>query len=189
MRKRLKREFFVRPTLEVCKEILGKIIIRKYKNKEIIGKIVEVEAYIGPKDKASHSYKGKITKRNRAEYLIGGHIYIYLVYGMYFQLNITTYIEGRPECFLIRALEPIKNIKDRKASGPGKLCKALKLNKSFYGEDIVCSKRIWIEDWGIKIKSKDIKKAPRIGIDYAGPFWSKIPWRFYIKNNPYVSKK
>jgi len=121
--------------------------------------------------------------------MVGGHVYIYLVYGMYWQLNISTGAEGKPECVLIRALEPIKNQKLKKlANGPGKLCRWLKLDKSFYGEDVTKSKRLWLEDWGLKIKSSDIGASPRIGIDYAGPVWSKKPWRFYLKNNPWVSK-
>ena len=189
MRKRLLRKFYIRPTLKVAQELLGKYLVRKIGRKKIIGKIIETEAYIGPKDKASHAYKGKITKRNKAEYLIGGHIYIYLVYGMYYQLNISTYKEGKPECVLIRAVEPIikfKNEKEKKkilklADGPGKVCRFFKLDKSFYGEDLTKSKRIWLEDWGVKIKKNQIKRTARIGIDYAGPYWSKIKWRFVLK--------
>lgn len=181
---KLKRKFFIRPTLKVAKDLIGKYLVRKYRGKKIVGKIVETEAYIGPKDKASHAYKGKKTPRNRAEYLKGGHIYIYLVYGMYWQFNISTYKEGSPECVLIRAVEPIvKNQKTKNISnGPGKLCRYFKLDKSFYGEDLVNSKKIWLEDRGEKIKSSHIAKGPRIGIDYAGPYWSKIHWRFYLKN-------
>lgn len=210
---RLKRNFFLQPTLEVAKELLGKYLVRKYRGKNIIGKIVETEAYIGPKDKASHAYGGKRTPRNHAEYLKGGHIYIYLVYGMHWQFNISTFKEGEPECVLIRAVEPIINdsrfkIYDSRiknlANGPGKLCRYFKLDKSFYGEDMVNSKRIWLaatissrrasphkarrEGRGDKIKSLQIVKGPRIGIDYAGPYWSKIHWRFWIKNNEFVSK-
>jgi DNA-3-methyladenine glycosylase len=206
IRKRLKRKFFSRDTLKVCREILGKHIVRVYRNKKIVGKIVEVEAYIGPEDKASHAFGGKITKRNRAEYLVGGHIYIYLVYGMYWQLNISTGLAGRPECVLIRALEPILGDKNPKseirnpkqiskskfskpASGPGKLCQWLKLNKSFYGEDITKSGRLWFEDFGERLPKNKIAASPRIGIDYAGPVWAQKPWRFYLKNNKYVSKQ
>lgn len=205
---RIERSFFINDTLSVAKGLLGKFILRKYRGRIVAGKIVETEAYIGPKDKASHAYLGKKTKRNQAEFLIGGHIYIYLVYGMYWQLNISTAKEGRPECVLIRALEPLGfnknlknelNFKNRVASGPGKLCNYLKLDKSFYGEDLTRSKRIWLEDPLAKRKNgkilysrlSDCKivKAPRIGIDYAGPYWSKIKWRFYIKDNPFISKK
>ncbi|MGB9681087.1 MAG: DNA-3-methyladenine glycosylase [Minisyncoccia bacterium] len=185
-RKRLLREFYTRPTLLVAKDLLGKYIVRRINNKEIIGQIIETEVYIGPKDKASHAYLGKKTKRNQAEFFIGGHIYIYLVYGMYWQLNISTYLEGKPECVLIRALKPIK-YKDQKnldlelTNGPGKVCQFLKLDKSFYGEDLTLSKRIWLEDWGDKVNPKDILATRRVGIDYAGKYWSRRKWRFLLK--------
>ncbi len=197
MGKRLGRNFYTRDTLQVAKEMLGKYLVRKIGKKKLIGKIVETEAYIGPKDKASHAYGGKVTPRNLAEYMIGGHIYIYLVYGMYWQLNISTGKEGSPECVLIRALEPIvgeKMLKEKGekyilnlANGPGKLCRWLKLDKSFYGEDLVKSKRIWLED-GPSIPESQIVATKRIGIDYAGKYWASRKWRFYIKNNPAVSK-
>ena len=194
MKNRLKRKFFTRSTLEVAKDLLGKYLVRRIGKRKLVGKIVETEAYIGPKDRASHSYKGKITERNKAEYLIGGCVYIYLVYGMYWQLNITTSEEGKPECVLIRAIEPIKGLNKIKkkgeipTNGPGKLCKWLKLDKSFYGEDLTKSKRLWVEE-GEKIKEDQIVRARRIGIDYAGFYWSRRKWRFYIKDNPFVSKK
>ncbi len=235
MIKRLRRSFFSQPTLVVAKKLLGKYLCRKIGKQVRAGKIVETEAYIGPKDRASHACEGRLTKRNRAEYMVGGHIYIYLVYGMYWQLNISTSLEGKPECVLIRALEPViiedkkpehktfcfvlgrahkyelwSKIKNQKyilkmkklASGPGKLCQWLKIDKSFYGEDLVISKRIWLatsiplrqaspkwqEGRGARIKMKDIIRGSRIGIDYAGPIWSKKLWRFYLKNNQFVSR-
>lgn len=195
MKKKLKRIFFLRPTLEVAKNLLGKYIIHQIGKCQIVGKIVEAEAYIGPKDKASHGYLGKRTPRNQAEYLIGGHIYIYLVYGMYWQLNITTNKASKPECALIRALEPIeglpkiKNQNAKLTNGPGKLCRYLKLNGSHYGLDVTKSKEVWLEDRGDKVKSNQIVTTKRIGIDYAGPYWASRRWRFYIKDNPFVSKK
>lgn len=199
MKKKLKRIFFLRPTLEVAKNLLGKYIIHRIGKCQIVGKIVEAEAYIGPKDKASHGYLGKRTPRNQAEYLIGGHIYIYLVYGMYWQLNISTGSEGKPECVLIRALEPTlkKNkrvcllAKEHKnlANGPGKLCRYLKLNGSHYGLDVTKNKQVWLEDRGDKVKSNQIVATRRIGIDYAGPYWASRRWRFYIKDNHFISKK
>jgi DNA-3-methyladenine glycosylase len=221
---RLQREFFLKPTLKVAQELLGKYLVRNYKGKLIIGKIVETEAYIGPRDKASHAYakkeqplkeklkvikqnweriknyiddpdkfikrilklkNAKVTKRNLAEYLKGGHIYIYLVYGNYYQLNITTYEEGYPECVLIRSLEPINSKENPK--GPGKLCQYLKLDSSFWGEDICKSKKIWLMN-GEKIKKNDIIRAKRIGIDYAGES-ANLLWRFYIKSNQWVSRR
>jgi DNA-3-methyladenine glycosylase len=207
---KLKREFYTRNTLTVAKDLLGKYLVRKIGKKVLIGKIVETEAYIGPKDKASHAYKGKITPRNKAEYLEGGHIYIYLCYGMHWQLNITTSGAGKPECVLIRALEPVIKCKNQNANlacrqagikmknqkskrilknltnGPGKLCRWLRLDKSFYGEDLVTSKRIWLEQ-GEKIEKSKIVKSKRIGIDYAEEWKDKL-WRFYIKDNLFVSR-
>ena len=191
MNKRLSRKFYTQPTLKVAKQMLGKYIIHKIKDKKLIGKIVETEAYIGPKDKAAHSFGGRKTKRNIAEYLVGGHIYIYLVYGMYWQLNISTGKEGKPECVLIRALEPLYpksyTLNPNITNGPGKLCRWMKVNKNHYGIDVVTSKKIWLEDRGDKIKSNRIVASKRIGIDYAQE-WAEKSWRFYIKNNFFVSK-
>jgi DNA-3-methyladenine glycosylase len=181
MNKKIPRSFFTRSALTVAKDILGKSIVRVYRGKKIAGKIVEVEVYYSVRDRASHAFGGKVTKRNQAEYLQGGHVYIYLVYGMHWQFNISTGPAGHPECLLIRAVE----FKERAGSGPGKFCKAFKLNKSFYGEDLTTSKRLWLENSTEKVK---VKRGPRIGIDYAGPYWSKIPWRFFVTDNPYVSK-
>jgi len=176
------RKFFEQPAAIVAKDLLGKYLARKYGRKILIGKIVETEAYIGPQDKASHAFMGKITERNKAEYLVGGHVYIYLVYGMHWQFNISTGKEGYPECVLIRALEA------EGANGPGKLCRFLNLDKSFYGEDVTKSKKLWLEDRGIKIFKGEIASSPRINIDYAGPIWAKKPLRFYIKGNKFISK-
>lgn len=213
---RLHRAFFAQPSLTVAKKLLGKILVRKIGRRIIEGKIVETESYPGPYDRASHAFNYKKTPRNRAEYLVGGHVYIYLVYGMYWQLNISTGKAGYPECVLIRALEPITNdqrlttndidshgrvriaevragrVRRRAirmlANGPGKLCRWLKLNKSFYSEDITASKRIWIETRGKQIPRGSIACGPRIGIDYAGPKWARKPWRFFIKGNCSVSR-
>ncbi|MEM1577565.1 MAG: DNA-3-methyladenine glycosylase [Candidatus Pacearchaeota archaeon] len=220
---RLSKSFYMQDTLKVAKALLGKFFVRNYKGKLMVGKIVETEAYIGPYDKASHSYakrpqslreklkilkiafpriskyvnnkenfikkllegKGKITYRNIAEYLEGGHIYIYLIYGNYYQCNITTSKEGNGECVLIRAAEPIFNFPGSK--GPGLFCKNFKLDSTFYGEDLCKSDRVWITN-GEKIKKSQIVAAKRIGIDYAMECKDFL-WRFYIKNNPWVSRK
>lgn len=199
MKKKLLRNFFVRPAIVVAKELLGKYLVRKYEGKILSGKIVETEAYLGPEDKASHGYQNRITERNRAEFYIGGHIYIYLIYGIYWQLNITTGKEGVPECVLIRALEPSEGVEEMKknrsekniknlTNGPGKLCQAMKLDKSCYGVDICRSKEIYIEDRGERVKENEIVAAKRIGIDYAQEWKDKL-LRFYIKDNIFVSRK
>lgn len=176
-KKKLIRSFYTKATLTIAKDLLGKYIVRKIEGKALAGRIIETEAYIGPQDKASHAYGGRITPRNKVEYLIGGHIYIYLVYGMYWQLNIVTAKQGKPECVLIRALDL-----DKIANGPGKVCNYLKLDKSFYNEDLSKSKRIWLEDRGEKIKYSQVLATKRIGIDYAGPYWSRRKWRFVLKS-------
>lgn len=171
---------------------MGKYIVHKIGKEKIIGKIVETEAYVGAYDKASHAYGYKRTEKNRAEYLIGGHVYIYLVYGMYWQLNISTGEKNMPECVLIRALEPITlqadsyKLQANIANGPGKLCNFLKLNKQHYGIDVCASKELWLEE-GEKIMSEDIMIHQRIGIDYAKE-WAQKPWRFYLNHNALVSK-
>jgi len=218
MNSRLKRQFYLQPTLKVAKELLGQYLVHQIGSKKIIGKprrkasflrgmIVETEAYPGPQDLASHARHNKITSRNLAEYMVGGHVYIYLVYGMYWQLNISTGLSGRPECVLIRALEPttlintnnplintnIRKIRDKIrtdlciTNGPGKLCRYLKINRRHYGLDLVAGQKIWLEQ-GKKISTKNIVASQRIGIDYAGRYWANKKWRFYIKNNPFVSR-
>lgn len=186
-KKKLSKSFYLRPTLVVARDLLGRYLVVRINGKVRRGKIVETEAYIGPHDKASHSFGGKRTKRNEVEYWEGGHVYIYLCYGMYWQFNVTTNAAGKPECVLIRALEPISYPDLKVAAGPGKLCCWLGLDGSFYSENLVTSKRIWLEE-GEKVKRSEIVSSQRIGIDYAKE-WAKKPWRFYLKNSFSVSKK
>lgn len=189
MAKRLIRQFYLQPALKVSEKLLGKYLVHQVGSKKIIGKIVETEAYPGPEDLASHARHNKITPRNLAEYMTGGHIYIYLVYGMYWQLNISTGLSGRPECVLIRAVEPVakNHPQAHLTNGPGKLCSYLKVNQRHYGLGLVTSREIWIEP-GEKVPAKNIVATKRIGIDYAGRYWANKKWRFYLKNNLYVSK-
>lgn len=128
MKKRLARQFYTQPTLKIAKEILGNFLIHKIGNKKLVGRIVETEAYIGPDDLASHARGGKKTERNKAEFLKGGHIYIYLVYGMYWQFNISTFKEGHPECILIRALEPVEGIEEMYKNRYSRICANLGTN-------------------------------------------------------------
>lgn len=191
---KLSRKFYVRPALIVAKDLLGKYLVKKGKKNKVIGKIVETEAYVGVKDKASHAYGGRVTESCKPVYLEGGHVYIYLCYGIHWQLNIVTEKKGSPECVLIRALEPISNndidLKEirKLANGPGKLCRWMGLDKSFNEEDLVNSKRIWLRDGKEEIKKSRIVITKRIGIDYAEE-WAEKPLRFYIKDNLFISKK
>jgi len=195
---KLHKDFFQRSALQVAPDLLGKILVRKTKKGLVKGKIVETEAYVGEEDLACHAKNGK-TERNKVMYDHGGLVYIYLIYGMYYNFNIVTAKEHVPEAVLIRALEPVDGLELAKENlkkfgrvrvdkdfmkGPGKLCAALGLDKSFYGEDITNSKRIWIEDLSAKC---EIETSKRIGIDYADVYRDKL-WRFSIKDNMFVSK-
>jgi DNA-3-methyladenine glycosylase len=221
---KLRRPFLTHTSLIVAKKLLGAHMVRKIGARTLVGKIVEVESYPGPHDRASHAFGMKKTSRNEAEYRQGGHIYIYLVYGMHWQLNISTGREGYPECVLIRALEPVliqnakiktqndsaklKNLANSggrfpvaetqaervrrralrmRANGPGKLCRWMKFDKSFYGEDVTASKRIWFEK-ADRIQTSQIASGPRIGIEYAGKTYARKPWRFWLKGNSCVSR-
>jgi DNA-3-methyladenine glycosylase len=160
-------DFFKRDALTVAPELLGKYLVRKYENGEIERfRIVEVEAYRGREDLACHASKGR-TKRTEVMYNTGGKLYMYLIYGMYWMLNIVTGKKNEPQAILIRGVEG--------AIGPGRLTKRLVLDKSFYGEAIPSS-RIWIEDHG---EHPAYTTTPRIGIDYAKK-WKDKPWRYIV---------
>ena len=195
---RLKKDFYMRDGITVAKDLLGKIIYKKREDEKIFsGRIVEVEAYPGINDKGSHSYNNKKTKRNEKMFEEGGIAYIFLIYGMYQCFNVVVSRKDDPQCVLIRGIEPIENkelmwevrkVKKEKdlTNGPGKLTKALGITKEDNGEDLINGTNIWLEDDGYKIK--DIIETTRIGIDYAEEDALKL-WRFYIKDNIFVSKK
>lgn len=169
MNNRLPLSFFKREVTIVTPELLGKVLVRQFENGEIIKyKITEVEAYRGRDDLACHAHKGK-TKRTEVMFREGGLVYVYLIYGRYWLLNIVTGEENDASAVLIRGVEEI--------NGPGRLGKALQLDKSFYGEELSSSKRIWIEN---APSAKKYNSLPRVGIDYAGEPWISIPWRFTV---------
>ena len=195
---RIERKFYMRDAVTVGKDILGKIIVKKTADGRIMsGSITEVEAYMGITDKASHSYGGRRTKRTEVMYKEGGYSYVFLIYGMYECFNVTAGREGDPQAVLIRGVEPLENknlmwekrkVKKEKdiSNGPGKLTKALGITKEDNGADLTAGENIWLEDDGYKVK--DIVETTRIGIDYAEEDALK-PWRFYIKDSIFVSKK
>ncbi len=196
--KKLSRKFYEREdALQISKDLLGKILVVPDENGErVSGKIVETEAYLGEPDKAAHAYKNRRTKRTEILFGRGGFAYVFLIYGMYYQLNIAVGKEGIPFCVLVRGIEPLEGIgimRERRGkmkdtnltSGPGKLCIAFGIDKSFYGEDLL-GKRIRLEE-GDKIPENEIDSGKRIGIDYAEEY-AEIPWRFWVKNNPFVSR-
>ncbi|MCD6039059.1 MAG: 3-methyladenine glycosylase [Gammaproteobacteria bacterium] len=178
--KKLSREFYDRDTVIVAKELLGKYLIHE----DRIGKIVEVEAYVGTHDLASHSAKG-LTKRTQIMFGSAGYAYVYMIYGLYYCMNIVTEGEGQASAVLIRAIEPIKNIHDR-TQGPGLVCKAMHINKSLNGHDL-CSDYFYLAD-AQQSEEFIILEKPRIGVPYAGEWANKL-LRFYIQGNAFVSRK
>ncbi|MGH9856765.1 MAG: DNA-3-methyladenine glycosylase [Acidobacteriota bacterium] len=208
-KKVLPRSFYTRDTHIVCRELLGKVLIRKIDNHIVSGRIVEVEAYVGFDDLASHASKGR-TSRTDVMFGPAGHAYVYLVYGMHHCLNIVTEKETYPAAVLIRALEPIEGVKimtnnrtlsffqslpsthhkllTNLTSGPGKLCQALAVDKSFSGKDITRhDSELFIVDDDVRISTSSITTTPRIGVAYAGAS-ATLPWRYFITNSPFVSR-
>jgi len=181
----LPASFYERDTLIVSQELLGKYLVRQIRGKKMIGKIVEVEAYVGESDPASHAFRG-LTPRTKIMYGKAGHAYVYFNYGMYFLLNVVTEREGFPAAVLIRALEPIFGFKGddpRPASGPGKLCRSMQIDKELNGEPFT-GKKLWIGELLSDDKQEfEIKWSPRIGISVG----QDKPWRAYIAGNRFVS--
>ncbi|MDX8338062.1 DNA-3-methyladenine glycosylase [Draconibacterium sp. IB214405] len=170
--KRIPNSFFKREVTKVAPDLLGKILVRRFDDGRIEKFIItETEAYRGGDDKACHANKG-LTPRTKVMFDEGGLVYVYLIYGMYWMLNFVTGEVGDSSAVLVRGIEGI--------SGPGRVGKALQLDKSFYGENLETSQRIWIEDSGNK---PQFITAPRVGIDYAGEPWINKPWRYILKNN------
>ena len=175
---KLEHDFFEKSTLEVARELIGKVIVRKIDRKIIKGRIVETEAYIGEEDKACHARFGK-TKRNSVMYGPAGHAYIYLCYGLFNLLNIVTEEENKPAAVLIRRIDPLSALdKNLKSYGPGNLTKYLKIGSDLNGIDIVKSTEIYIEDDGVQ--AHNIIRAPRVGVSYAGDH-AKRKWRFILE--------
>lgn len=184
--------------LFLAKDLLGKVLFTEVNGDITAGIIVETEAYFGVVDKASHAYGGRRTERTETLYSQGGISYVYLCYGIHHLFNVVTSIEGEPHAVLIRAVEPLagkeimelrRNISADKpavSSGPGSAAKALGINRSFNKKDLT-ENEIWIEDHGIRYAPDEIVAGPRIGVAYAQED-ALLPWRFYVKGNPYVSK-
>jgi DNA-3-methyladenine glycosylase len=184
--KALPPEFYQRNTIIVAEELLGKFLLRREGRKKWIGKIVEVEAYIGEDDPACHAFRG-LTPRTRVMYGPAGHAYVYFTYGMYFMLNVVTEREGFPAAVLIRALEPVTGFSAedaRPASGPGKLCRALNIDKALNGISLQ-SKELSITQAPESKEPIKIRWSSRIGITEGQ---NKF-WRAYLYGNPFVSRK
>lgn len=167
--KKIKTNFFNQETLSVAQSLLGKVLCVKNGRKTIKGIITETEAYKGEDDLASHASKGR-TKRTETMYQKYGTVYVYMIYGVYFCLNIVTEKIDYPSAVLIRGIKEI--------NGPGRLCRYFGINKSFNNLDVFGDK-IWLEDWGIKVAQKDIIASKRVGVDYAKHCKDYL-WRFSL---------
>lgn len=181
---RLPRIFYDRETVTVARELLGKLLVHQVNDVALIGRIVEVEAYIGAHDLASHSSKG-LTERTKIMFGQPGCAYVYLIYGVHHCMNVVTEREGNGAAVLIRAIEPVLNISAR-TNGPGLLCRAMQIDKRLDGHDLLS------EDFFVAspedVTNLSIVKRPRIGVDYAGA-WARRHLRFYIKGNKFVSRQ
>jgi DNA-3-methyladenine glycosylase len=196
----LQRPFYQRDTVTVAKDLLGKILVHESSQGMTSGRIVETEAYKGPEDQAAHSSGGRRTPRNEVMFGEKGHAYVYFIYGMYYCFNVTTgNVLGKPEAVLLRALQPVagKKIMAKRrgtkqtdaiklTNGPSKLCMAMDISRPQNKTDLT-SPPLYIKD-APPVLPDDIVKTKRIGVDYAGK-WKNNPWRFYIKENKYVSAK
>lgn len=198
--KKLTNTFYQRENvLEVAKELLGKVLVTKWEGIITSGRIVEVEAYNGTIDNASHAFGGRRTTRNEIMYADGGVAYVYLCYGIHHLFNVVTHKKETPHAILIRALEPIKGIDEMLkrvgktkldntlTKGPGNLSKALGLLTIHSGYSML-GKVLFIADDGFVYNKNEIATSPRIGVAYAGED-ALLPYRFYVKGNPFVSGK
>ncbi|HEY0406292.1 MAG TPA: DNA-3-methyladenine glycosylase [Pyrinomonadaceae bacterium] len=196
---KLPREFYTRQdTLLIARQLLGcRLVVPLMDGARVSGMIVETEAYMGPEDRAAHSYGNRRTRRTETMYGLGGTAYVFFIYGMYYQFNVVAGRLNVPHAVLLRALEPLEGIEQMRerrpvkrdrdlTNGPGKLCLALGLDRSFDAADLL-DERVWIEAAERKLAPRQIMSGPRIGIDYAEEHKDK-PWRFWIKDNVYVSK-
>ncbi|WHY70929.1 DNA-3-methyladenine glycosylase [Fictibacillus enclensis] len=201
-------ELFEYPTLQLARKLLGMELVHETEEGLTSGFIVEAEAYLGPEDRAAHSYGGRRTPRTEIMYAEAGHVYVYFIYGMHTCFNIVSGPLHKPEAILIRALEPKEgiplmmerrnmavslmdngawNLKELKklADGPGKLCKAMGITLEDYGVKLN-SEHLYLREYR-DVPEQDIVSGPRIGVDYAGEA-ALYPYRFWVKDNLYVSK-
>jgi DNA-3-methyladenine glycosylase len=188
MSQRLERDAFNRPTLHVARELIGTYIVRSLGRRRIAAMITETEAYKGPRDAASHAHNGRRTERVEPLYGDGGTTYVYLVYGMHWLLNFSTAGAGKPEGVLIRAVAVESDGESEWVVGPGRVTRALRIDKALDGVDATTSSAIWLEDRGVRVPPRRILNGPRVGVDYAGPYWAARPWRFWVDERPLHSR-
>jgi DNA-3-methyladenine glycosylase len=194
---RLNRTFFARDTLRVARELLGQRLVRAWAGQRISGRIVEVEAYIGQDDAACHASHGR-TARNAVMFGPAGHAYVYFVYGMHYCFNIVTEAEGFAAAVLVRALQPIEGLDvmrslrrgrsdDELANGPAKLCSALAIDRALNGADLVIGDELWVDE-DDRTPDGWVSTGARIGVR-GDTRALTVPWRFWVRDSPYVSRR
>lgn len=176
-------DFFDRDTLQVANDLLGKLLVREVDGQVRWGRLVEVEAYRGPDDRAAHSWRG-LTPRTKVMFGPPGHAYVYFIYGMHHCLNFVTRPEGFPEAVLVRALEPGPRL--GRCSGPALVCRALGIDRSLNGAKLV-PPLLYVVDDGFRPGPGAVIRTPRIGVAYAGE-WAELPWRFCL-DGPHLSRR
>lgn len=194
----LPREFYLVDAVTLARRLIGKVLVHRTCEGETAGIIVETEAYMGPEDRAAHTWKGRRTPRTQVWYGPGGYAYVYFVYGMHCCFNVVANQPEVPHAVLLRALDPVAGLElmarrlgtqphRRMCSGPAKLCKAMGINLSHNGADL-CGNELFISEPDIPwVQPLRITAAPRVGIDYAGEA-REYPWRFLLADNPCVTK-
>lgn len=192
----LPRDFYLRPTDEVARDLLGRTLVRRIGRRRLALRIVEVEAYLGVEDPAAHTYRGRRTARVAPMWGPGGHAYVYRSYGMHDLFNVVTREAGTPQAVLVRAGEPLEGERamlERRpgkrsfelARGPACLCRALDVDRRHTGLDLVARRTLWLEE-GAPVAERDVQHVPRVGVDYAGEA-AAWPLRFIVKDHPSVS--
>ena len=177
------RSFFERGTLTVARALIGMHLVRDDGRTVRAGRIVETEAYLGPRDLAAHSARGR-TRRTEVMFGPPGHAYVYFIYGFWNCLNVVTGRAGVPHAVLLRALEPLGGLTES-TWGPGLLCRALYIDRRLNGADLL-GDELWLEYPQKRSPAVRIVRAVRIGVDYAGE-WAQRPWRFFDRDSPFVS--
>lgn len=181
---RLPLAFYNRPALIVARELLGKTLVHQENRLRRAGRIVEVEAYVSERDLACHASKG-LTPRTEVLFGPPGRAYVYFIYGMHCCFNVVTEPEGVAAAVLVRAIEPIAGISpELRTDGPGKLCRAIGITLDHNRADLL-GDRLYLED-APALPSSQIRRGPRVGVDYAGA-WARKPYRFWVRRNPFVS--
>ena len=193
----LSRDFYATNALRLARRLLGKVLVHRTRDGTTAGRVVVVEAYRGPTDRAAHSFGGRRTPRNEVMWGPPGHAYVYFVYGMHWCANVVAAREGVPEAVLLRALEPLDGLELMRARrgaevadptllrGPANLCKGMGIDRRHNGADLTCGELVLLD--APAVPSRRVVRAPRIGVAYAGDH-ALLPWRLFMRGSPAVSK-